>query len=118
MVNDQVGHDFDVLAQRADIIPIAKARIDATVIDWIESRIGAVDGVEKWKQMNTAEDVFQTSEQKFLEFAETSSGEMIDVRNQLCLIFHGLQNGSPAGIHSTGTSEMNDFSQSAQRRMP
>ena len=62
--------------------------------------------------------LYQTSEQKFLEFAETFSGETIDVRNQLCLIFHGLQNGSPAGIHSTGTSEMNDFSQSAQRRMP
>src|SRR5437867_1010203 len=53
-----------------------------------------------------------------MKLAQTSSGKAVDVGGQLNLIFHGLQNGSPAGIHSTETSEMKDFSQSAQSRIP
>jgi hypothetical protein len=68
--------------------------------------------------MHAAEYAFQRSSKKALEFPETSSAKAIDVCYQLRLILHGLQKGSPAGIHSTGTSEMNDFSQSAQSRMP
>src|SRR5437867_149089 len=53
-----------------------------------------------------------------MTLAQTSSGKAVDVGCQLNLIFHALQNGSPAGLHSTETSEMKDFSQSAESRMP
>jgi hypothetical protein len=44
--------------------------------------------------------------------------EAIDIGDQLRLILQGRQNGSPAGIHPTGTSGTSDFNQSAQSHPP
>ena len=118
MIDDQIRHDFDVLAQSAHVLPRAQPRIDFCVIDRIEACIGAINGIKKWKQVHAAEYAFQWPLNEALKFPETSSGKTVNVCDQLRLILHGLQKGSPAGIHSTGTSGMNVFSQSAQSRMP
>src|SRR5438093_13435758 len=118
MIHDEVGHDFHVLAQRAYVIPSAEPRVDFCVVDRIETGIGAINRIKKRKQVHAAEYAFQRPLQQVLKFPKTSSGKTIDICDQLRLILHGLQKGSPAGIHSTGTSGMNVFSQSAQSRMP
>ena len=55
MIDDQVRHDFHVIAQRAHVIPRAEPRIDSGVIDWIKTCIGPVYGMKKRKQMHATE---------------------------------------------------------------
>src|SRR4030095_4284740 len=85
---DQICHDLDVLAERAHVVPSAEPRIDSGVIDWIEARIGAIDGIKKREQMHSAEYTFQWSFKKALKFPEPSCGKTIDICDQLRLILH------------------------------
>ena len=49
VVHNQVRHDLNGSAKRAQIVPRAQARINRRVIDGIESSVGAVNGMEKWQ---------------------------------------------------------------------
>ena len=61
MIHDQIGHQIRALGQRAHVVPRAQPRIDLSVIDWIEARIGAIDRAKEWQQMNAAEQSSQWS---------------------------------------------------------
>jgi hypothetical protein len=89
VIDDQICHDLDVLAERAHVVPSAEPRIDSGVIDWIEAGIGAVDRIKKWKQMHSAEYTFQLSLKEALKLPEPSFGKTVDVCDQLRLILHG-----------------------------
>jgi hypothetical protein len=88
VIDDQIRHDFHVRAERTHVVPGAEPRIDSGVIDWIEARIGAIDGIKKRKQMYSAEYTFQWSLKEALKFPEPSSGKTVDVCDQLRLIVH------------------------------
>jgi methylenetetrahydrofolate reductase (NADPH) len=55
VVHDHVGHQVGLARERGDVVPRAQPRVDAGVIDRIESRIGAVDAFEERQEMNAAE---------------------------------------------------------------
>ena len=55
VVHDHVGHHVGLARERGDVVPRAQARVDARVIDRVESRIGAVDALEERQEMNAAE---------------------------------------------------------------
>ena len=88
VIDDQICHDLDVLAERAHVVPGADPRIDSGVIDWIEAGIGAIDGIKKREQMHSPEYIFQWSLKELLKFPEPSSGKTVDVCDQLRLIVH------------------------------
>jgi hypothetical protein len=54
VIDNQVGHELDCFAQGAHIVPRARSRIDARVIDRIETRVGGVDGVREGQQMRAS----------------------------------------------------------------
>jgi hypothetical protein len=68
--------------------------------------------------VNTAEQSCEGPVHDCLKIAKATARKTIDVSDQLDLVRHGRQKGSPAVIHRTRTSEMKVFSQSAQSRIP
>src|SRR5580692_10899865 len=55
VIDDEIGHDLDVAAERTNVIPGAESGVDLRVIDRIEAGIGAVDRPEERQQMHAAE---------------------------------------------------------------
>ena len=89
MIDDQIRHDFHLLAEPVDVIPSAQPRIDFCVIDRIEAGIGAINRIKERKQMHTGEHTFQWPLKEALKFPEPSSGKTVNVCDQLRLIPHG-----------------------------
>ena len=87
MVDDEVGHDHVVGADACCIVPVAQAMVDGRVIHWIESGVGAVDGVVEREQMNSSEYACQRAFQQLEEAVEVA-GQPVDVCDQLGLGLH------------------------------
>ncbi len=88
VVDDEIGHDLHMAAERANVVPGAEARVDLRVIDGIEARIGAVDRPEEGQQVNATEQPGERPVQQTLKLTQAAAGEAIDIRNQLDLVLH------------------------------
>ena len=89
MVDDQVSHHVHAARDGADVRPAAEARVDTRVVDRIEARVGAVDGIEERQQVHAAEQVLQRPGEQRVELGEPAAGEPIHVSDQLDLVLHG-----------------------------
>ena len=94
VVDDEIGHKFGAFAQRAQVIPRTEARVDLSVVDRIEARIGAINGEEEWQEVDAPKESGQWSIEKELQFAKASAGKAIHVSDQLDLVFHGCPGSS------------------------
>jgi hypothetical protein len=88
VVDDEIGHDLHIAAERTDVVPGAKARIDLRVIDGIEAGIRAIDRPEERQQMDAAEQPVERSVQQILKLAQSAAREAIGISNQLHLVLH------------------------------
>ena len=60
------------------------------MVDWIESWIGAIDGMEKRQQMCATKDRGQRPFQEMLEVLKSAPSETIDLSDELNLIHHSF----------------------------
>lgn len=88
MVDDEVRHHFEPLAQCGEVAPRTEPRVDLSVIDGIETRVGSIDWIEKRQQMNSAEQSRQWTVEELAELRETATRESIDITYQLGLRLH------------------------------
>jgi len=88
VVDYQIGHDFGVLAQGPDVIPIAEAAIHKGVVDGIETGVRAVDWMEEWQQVGAAKNAAERAGQKSLQFFDAARGKAVNIGNQLDLVTH------------------------------
>jgi hypothetical protein len=91
MIDDDVGHDVNPLRQRCDVAPPPKTRIDAGVIDRVETGVRTVDRIEERQQVNRAEHAVQRASQQRCKVAKAAAAGSIYISDQLDLILHGLQ---------------------------
>src|SRR4030095_2247615 len=104
VIDDQICHDFRLLAKRTHVVPGAEPLIDSGVIARIEAGVRPIDGGKKRKQMHSAEYTFEWSLKEALQLPDAPSGKTVDVRDQLRLILHGLQKGWPAVMFPAGST--------------
>jgi len=60
------------------------------MVDWIESWIGAIDGMEKLQQMHTSKDRGKRPFQEMLEVLKSAPSETIDLSDELNLIHYSF----------------------------
>ena len=89
MVHNQIRHHGHVCAQRAHVAPRAEARIDERVIDWVESRVGAVNRVIKREHVHATKQTAELLGEQAMKLAHVAATEAIGVGDELDLVFHG-----------------------------
>jgi hypothetical protein len=88
VVDDEVRHHVCVAREYRDVVPAAEACVDLGVIAGIEPGVGAVDRLEKWQQVNAAEQAAERPAQQGREVAEAAARQPIDVGDELDLVLH------------------------------
>jgi hypothetical protein len=88
VIDDEIGHDLDVAAEGANVVPGTEPCINLRVIDGIEAGIGSVNWAEERQQMNAAKQSGERAIEKLMKFAQTAPGETIYIRSQLDLVPH------------------------------
>jgi hypothetical protein len=89
VIDDEIRRQLEVFAQCAHVLPGAKTRVYFRVIDGVEARIGSINWVEKWEQVDTAENASQVAVKQCSQFAEAAAGQTINVSDELDLILQG-----------------------------
>jgi hypothetical protein len=79
MVDDDVGHHVSARGKGRDVIPRSKAPIDLGVVDRIESRVCAIDGMEEGQQVHATEGTAQRPVEQVLQIAKGPARHAIDV---------------------------------------
>ena len=97
MVDDEIGHDLEVLPEGTDLGPAPEPGVDLGVIDRIETRIRAIDRREERQQMRTAERPAKRAAHDLTE-ADEIAGETIDVGDQLWCVAQWWRRHWP-GVH-------------------
>ena len=101
MINDQVRDDLEVIAQCPHVIPVAQAGIDFCVVLRVEARVGSINRIEEWEQVNATKKVRKGSLQRRFQLFKISR-ESIGVSNELNLIFQVCLNG----VYEVGHPEL------------
>src|SRR5689334_14597358 len=54
MVDNQVCHQFNVLTQFLDVLPVSQTRINLGMVNRVKASIGAVNRIIEWEDVNAA----------------------------------------------------------------
>ena len=90
MVDDHVGHHVSPCGKCRHVVPRAEPSIDLSVIDRIETGVGAIDRMKEREHVHAAEDTFEGSLEQVPQMLKRPTRDAIDVRDQLRLILHRL----------------------------
>ena len=97
VVHDHVGHHVGLARERGDVVPSAQARVDARVIDRVESGIRAVDSLEERQNVHAAEEARERPGEELAQTRERAS-EAVRVGDQLDAVLHFAGYGADTGV--------------------
>ena len=87
MVDDHVGYDPVLSAQRGDVVPRAQARVGLGVVLRVESRVRPVIGAIERQHVHAAEKPVQRAVEQSVQPVQVAA-ETVRVRDQLNLGWH------------------------------
>ena len=97
VIHDHVGHHVRLARERGDVVPSAQARVDARVIDRVESGIGAVDWLEERQHVHAAEEPRERPGEELAQARERAA-EAVRVGDQLNAVLHFAGSAADTGV--------------------
>ena len=82
MVDDHIAHHVDLLRQRAQVLPVAQARVNLGVVDGVKTGVGAIDGIKKRQQVHATKHPGQRAGgvcKQRGQFTQTALSQAIDI---------------------------------------